>query len=167
MDVATNNQTLTVINGPPFFPPSGQVELSITRLLLRVPGGPSLLTVVQTDTDLVTGLPGPPFGGSVDHTFSLPAASAGPITLTSPADLGFFTQAGAVNLFTGGSFQARGLSPDVGPVGTPRPGTADVTVRVDYTFTPIPEPTTLALLGIGAACLVGCGLRRRRLAATC
>ena len=77
-----------------------------------------------------------PYTGSGNATFSLIT-----MTLTSMGNLSAWPGVGG-----GASFLGAG------------------TFQVQYTFTPVPDPSTFVLLGIGAVSLLAYGWRRQRLA---
>jgi hypothetical protein len=157
---ATSVSGLQGFNGDPFGPSVVAGTLTETHFL-DIPGPTPGLAVVQTDTSS-TAAP-VPVGSSLPITFDLPAASAGPVTLTSPSDLQFFID-GDITLFARGGFSAEVIPPSastlaiIGFPSTP----VNVTATLTYTFTPVPEPSSLTLVGVVTLGLLACGWGRRR-----
>ena len=96
------------------------------------------------------------------------------VTYTLPSDLAFFTGAGSVSL-QATNYDADSLSPydplghgyedasisgaSGGPSGSIN--TVNVSAQITYDYTPVPEPSTFVLLGIGAISLLAYAWRRR------
>jgi hypothetical protein len=132
--------------------------------------GPSALTVLTFPNNSNSG-PVAPFGGVVDFTFSGPDSVLVNGIPSFDADnssifvgLAPYIGVGAV-LFNYSSAANTSNSSDVSPTfsATTAPNFG-FEASVTYHYTPVPEPTTLALAGLGALGLV-VAIRRKRIAA--
>jgi hypothetical protein len=131
---------------------------------LKDPNGVQLLTVAPTTSasDTLPGYDGTiDFGGTSGRTYTNQTGSAQSIwwDTTSPY-LTMFSGIGTVALTTGGTASSSATD-QLGKVASSfiTNGQGSVEIRYDYNGTDVPEPCTL---GLGALCLVGLGLWRKR-----
>jgi hypothetical protein len=131
-----------------------------TRVALDLPNGTQILSATVPDVTRTSTVSGPPFPRDVTFPTLTRTATAGPVTLTSAADLAMFTAlksgdtialpalATAQSTFTSSTGNGTGRV-------TTRAG-ADVTISYTYTpaVHPVPEPTSLVVVGAGVLVLV-------------
>lgn len=122
---------------------------------------------------LLSGVPAPvtqsrfDFDGPFPNTVTIPTitqnGSSGPLSLTSPADLALFTAApGDAKISLPVLAQSNSEFFSSTGNGSGRITTsAGATVTLSYNYVPIPEPSTLAVVGLGGAVLMAW---RRRVA---
>jgi len=102
-----------------------------------------------------------------------PGASFGILMVTS-SEAQRIKYTNGASVFSDGILQITsgvGIDFQTAPAGTPPINTGNFPANriwngsIGYTATAVPEPSTFALLGIGAVCLIGYGRRRKRKAA--
>jgi hypothetical protein len=98
-------------------------------------------------------------GGSISSG-TLTKSGSDTQTYTSPVVLSEFTGLGSITL-NASTFTQTLLANTGGNTAAGQVTTGSVTGTVTYNFTPVPEPSTLAMLGFFAVGLVGCAMRRK------
>ncbi|GAC1464286.1 MAG: hypothetical protein NVSMB9_02760 [Isosphaeraceae bacterium] len=141
------------------------IALSVQNKSVEIdrPDGSSLLSASPADTVQSKTLTSGPFPQSFDLPRSIQNGTAGPISLTSSADLSLFLGSSAGDtLFLPVSARANSTyTTDTGNGLGVTTVKAGAEVSLSYTYDAVPEPSTLAILGIGCVVLLNAARRRR------
>lgn len=124
--------------------------------------GPAPLGQIISLTPTAPLGPRPVLSGETVDFSVLDASDSNSAVFTNPADLALFIGVGALNL-TGEAIAFAAPTADFTPVQLQAllNGEAFVKITYEYGNSEVPEPSTLAMAGLGGALLIFGGMRRR------